>query len=410
MISHPLSRAQHLLLLFTIFAHTATRVNALTQTYCSTQNTGTDNLQDTYTYQSLGHCHDECNSDYAFAIVQGKNCWCSNYMPADTQDVSDCDTTCPGYGYENCGNSDDNLYGYLKLDLAASGTQGASSASSTSTKAQTTTSSAAAPTSAQATTVVPDPETVVQTVTQSASVVVSFVTKSSTSTSATSTTESDSTSSTAAATTSSSSSSSEDSSSSSSSTHVTSPTTQVTVVTVGGSVVTQTVTSMPSADDSGSGSSRASGGQIAGAVIGGLAGLALIAGAVVWALMLMRRKQEQQARDAESANGGVTPQRNVSTLSRTGLLRSGEKDYTATLPPINTTRQSSDPSDTITPISERRNSRPLFHDQRLNPEQFMSLDNGSHASIISIEDNRDYTRTLNVRNPDPPERASRDSW
>lgn len=373
MISHPLSRAQHLLLLFTIFAHTATRVNALTQTYCSTQNTGTDNLQDTYTYQSLGHCHDECNSDYAFAIVQGKNCWCSNYMPADTQDVSDCDTTCPGYGYENCGNSDDNLYGYLKLDLAASGTQGASSASSTSTKAQTTT-------------------------------------KSSTSSSATSTTESDSTSSTAAATTSSSSSSSEDSSSSSSSTHVTSPTTQVTVVTVGGSVVTQTVTSMPSADDSGSGSSRASGGQIAGAVIGGLAGLALIAGAVVWALMLMRRKQEQQARDAESANGGVTPQRNVSTLSRTGLLRSGEKDYTATLPPINTTRQSSDPSDTITPISERRNSRPLFHDQRLNPEQFMSLDNGSHASIISIEDNRDYTRTLNVRNPDPPERASRDSW
>lgn len=126
----------------------------------------------------------------------------------------------------------------------------------------------------------------------------------------------------------------------------------------------------------------------------------------------MRRKQEQDARDAEGGSaGGVTPQRNVSTLSRTGLLRSGEKDYTATLPPINTTRHSSDPSDTITPISERRNSRPLFHDQRLNPQPFMNLDNGSHASIVSIEDNRDYTRTLNVRNPDPPEaRSSRDSW
>ncbi|GME40959.1 hypothetical protein GTA08_BOTSDO00544 [Neofusicoccum parvum] len=340
MISHPLSRAQHLLLLFTIFAHTATRVNALTQTYCSTQNTGTDNLQDTYTYQSLGHCHDECNSDYAFAIVQGKNCWCSNYMPADTQDVSDCDTTCPGYGYENCGNSDDNLYGYLKLDLAASGTQGAASASSTSTKAQTTTVS----------------------LQRAQALHFDF-------------------------------------------SHV-HDRVRLNIFHRGGYyliilkllrrfiiIIIFYPCYIPHYP-----------------VIGGLAGLALIAGAVVWALMLMRRKQEQQARDAESANGGVTPQRNVSTLSRTGLLRSGEKDYTATLPPINTTRQSSDPSDTITPISERRNSRPLFHDQRLNPEQFMSLDNGSHASIISIEDNRDYTRTLNVRNPDPPERASRDSW
>ncbi|KKY23359.1 putative wsc4-like protein [Diplodia seriata] len=73
-------------------------------------------------------------------------------------------------------------------------------------------------------------------------------------------------------------------------------------------------------------------------------------------------------------------------------------------------RQSSDPSDAMTPNSERRNSRPLFYDQRLNPQPFMNLDNGSHGSIVSIEDNRDYTRTLNVRNPDPPERQSRDSW
>ncbi|KAL1639834.1 hypothetical protein SLS58_007578 [Diplodia intermedia] len=139
-------------------------------------------------------------------------------------------------------------------------------------------------------------------------------------------------------------------------------------------------------------------------------GLALIAGGIVFFLMRMRRKQEQAAQDTENGSAGVTPQRNVSTLSRTGLLRSGEKDYTATLPPINTARQSSDPSDAMTPNSERRNSRPLFYDQRLNPQPFMNLDNGSHGSIVSIEDNRDYTRTLNVRNPDPPERQSRDSW
>ncbi|KAK0659511.1 Cell wall integrity and stress response component 4 [Lasiodiplodia hormozganensis] len=366
MIAHRLFSTQQLLLLLTTLT-LINRVNALTQTYCSSQNTGSGNLQDTYIYQSNGHCHDECVDDYAFAIVQGKQCWCSNYAPSDQQDVSNCDTTCPGYGYEDCGNSDDDLYGYIKLDLAASGTQGASSAASTSTKASTSTTS--------------------------------------------STSKSESSTSSSAATTSSSSSSSSEESSSSS-TRTSSQVTQVTVVTVGGSVVTQTVTSAPSSEDSSSsasGGSRVSGGQIAGAVVGGLAGLALIAGGIVFFLMRMRRKQDQASHDAENGSPS-TPQRNVSTLSRTGLLRSGEKDYTATLPPINTTRQSSDPSDTITPSSERRNSRPLFHDQRLNPQPFMNLDNGSHASIVSIEDNRDYTRTLNVRNPDPPERNSRDSW
>ncbi|KAF4544702.1 hypothetical protein BFW01_g8821 [Lasiodiplodia theobromae] len=405
MIAHRLFSTQQLLLLLTTLT-LINRVNALTQTYCSSQNTGSGNLQDTYIYQSNGHCHDECVDDYAFAIVQGKQCWCSNYAPSDQQDVSNCDTTCPGYGYEDCGNTDDDLYGYIKLDLAASGTQGASSAASTSTKASTSTSSAPAPSSVETTIRVPDTETVVQTVTQSASVVVSTVLPK---TSSTSKSES-STSSSAATTSSSSSSSSEESSSSS--TRTSSQVTQVTVVTVGGSVVTQTVTSAPSSEDSSSsasGGSRVSGGQIAGAVVGGLAGLALIAGGIVFFLMRMRRKQDQASHDAENGSPS-TPQRNVSTLSRTGLLRSGEKDYTATLPPINTTRQSSDPSDTITPSSERRNSRPLFHDQRLNPQPFMNLDNGSHASIVSIEDNRDYTRTLNVRNPDPPERNSRDSW
>lgn len=150
---HQPNLAQLSLSLLTIITY----VSALTQTYCSSQNTGSDNLQgmlprlvhvasdntnivlDTYTFQSNGHCHDECNSDYAYAIVQGKNCWCSNYAPADQQDVSNCDTVCPGYGYESCGNSDDNLYGYIKLDLAASGTKGASTASSTSTKSPTST-------------------------------------------------------------------------------------------------------------------------------------------------------------------------------------------------------------------------------------------------------------------------------
>ncbi|KAK8212392.1 hypothetical protein IWZ01DRAFT_264749 [Phyllosticta capitalensis] len=343
------------------------QAHALSQEYCSSQNTGAGNFQDTYTFQSNGHCYNECEK-YAFAIVQGKNCWCSNYAPSAQEDVSKCDTTCPGYGYESCGNSDDNLYGYIRADAPISGTVAASTAAKTS----------AEPSSTQ-------------------------------------TSESTKSSPSAAATTESSESSSSESTLSTS-IKSSSAITQVTVVTQGGNVITQTVTSVPGANDTstGSGSSTkasVSGGQIAGAVIGGLAGIALIVGIATW--FLLRHRRNAQAGSEEDADGNHPPQRNVSTLSRTGLLKSAEKDYSATLPPINTRNSSNDPSDSMTPISERRNSRPLFHDQRLNPFPFMENDNGSHASIISIEDNRDYTRTLNVRNPDPPGRDSaskRDSW
>jgi len=143
-------------------------------------------------------------------------------------------------------------------------------------------------------------------------------------------------------------------------------------------------------------------GAIAGAVVGSVVGLALI-GAIVW-LLLSRHRRNKETEDAEATATNLPPQRNTSTLSKTGLLKT-EKDYH--LPPVITTtmhRSSShglDTTDSISPISERRNSRPLFYDQRLNPTALMDLDNGSHTSIITIEDNRDYTRTLNVRNPDP---------
>ncbi|KAL0263217.1 hypothetical protein SLS55_002195 [Diplodia seriata] len=312
MIARRLFHAQRLLLLLTTLT-LINRVSALTQTYCSSQNTGSDNLQDTYTFQSNGHCHDKCVEDYAFAVVQGKQCWCSNYAPSDQQDTSNCDTTCPGYGYEDCGNSDDDLrvdrcehiHGgfdfhedFIHLDVG-----------------------------------------IIHQLCRRYYLIVKFVKL------------------------------------------------------LGGIELLIVYSDF----NPGHSSHRCH-------------RLALIAGGIVFFLMRMRRKQEQTAQDTENGSAGVTPQRNVSTLSRTGLLRSGEKDYTATLPPINTARQSSDPSDAMTPNSERRNSRPLFYDQRLNPQPFMNLDNGSHGSIVSIEDNRDYTRTLNVRNPDPPERQSRDSW
>lgn len=82
------------------------------------------------TYASLGKCHDECLSNYAFAIVQGSTCWCSNYAPADTVPVTECNEACPGWPYEFCGSPNSGLYGYLALSDSPSGTVGAPSTTS----------------------------------------------------------------------------------------------------------------------------------------------------------------------------------------------------------------------------------------------------------------------------------------
>lgn len=150
-------------------------------------------------------------------------------------------------------------------------------------------------------------------------------------------------------------------------------------------------------------------GAVAGAVVGSVAGVALLGAFLIW-FFFRRRRNDGDDGDAETvAAGGPTkpnsPRRNVSTLSRTGLLNRPEKAYP---PTIITTRHSMnglDDSQGVSPISERRNSRPLFYDQRLNPSALMSLDNGSRNSMTSIQDNRDYTRTLGITNPDA-DRAS----
>ncbi|RMZ83572.1 hypothetical protein DV738_g1123, partial [Chaetothyriales sp. CBS 135597] len=45
-------------------------------------------------FQSTGLCADHCRGSYAFAVIQGYNCWCSSYIPAD-QPKSDSSTSEP---------------------------------------------------------------------------------------------------------------------------------------------------------------------------------------------------------------------------------------------------------------------------------------------------------------------------
>ncbi|KAI5459761.1 hypothetical protein BGZ63DRAFT_257062 [Mariannaea sp. PMI_226] len=102
--------------------------NAIVVDICADINTGSTPLN-TSIYQSNGLCHDFCISDYAYAITQKNACWCSNYAPSKStrKDISDCDTSCPGYPSEDCGGGD-KLWGYFLLgNVDPSGTQETSS-------------------------------------------------------------------------------------------------------------------------------------------------------------------------------------------------------------------------------------------------------------------------------------------
>lgn len=297
--------------------------------YCSSQNTaGSDFQAMNDDYQSNGWCTDHCNAKgtYAFAVVLYKSCWCSNYIPKDQTNTGDCSSPCPGYPDEKCGNQDDNLYSYLRLNGDPSGTVGGSKPTSANSKSST--------------------PTTLQTATSETPVT---------------------------------------------------PQTSVVVSTVGGSVVTQTVlytpTSSPIQRTQKSGSSNTT--AIVGGVVGGIAGIAAIAGLLFF--FLWRRR-----RNAEDSSSGV--QRNTSTMSKSGLLRT-EKPLQQPAPIMTNFngRQSRNlDQDSISPISgsDRRNSRHLV-DQRLNPSTVFMYDNSSQLSVGSVDDSRDYHRPLNVRNPDP---------
>ncbi|CAI4064352.1 hypothetical protein SUVZ_08G0190 [Saccharomyces uvarum] len=191
-----------------------------TQSICSSQNTAmTDGVRDQF--QSNGWCSNEC-AGHQFAIVQGYMCWCSDSEPSTQTSVSDCNGTCPGYGYEECGNADDNLFGYIYLEqtplssiqsaetstvlgtsrLASSaGSTTSSSATSSSTSSAATSSSAT--TSSTSTSIISTPSSTSTTSTSTTSTTSSSTTSSSTTSSSTTPTSSTSSSSLTPSTTSS---------------------------------------------------------------------------------------------------------------------------------------------------------------------------------------------------------------
>ncbi|KAL2357822.1 Wsc4-like protein [Cryomyces antarcticus] len=319
----------------------------LTQKYCSNQNTGSSFNKVFNTWQSNGACYQTCVDSYAFAVIQGQYCWCSNYIPANQLSVSSCSDSCPGYPDERCGSSSSNLYGYIALRRPAFGTAGSSAAASSTQASRTI----------QAASTSQPPSS-----TQSPS----------------------------------SSQASLSSTQAPSSTKTPTPVTSIVVVTISGAIVTQTVTSTPAAPAEGSLQpvrAGLSGGAIAGVVMGTLVGLAALAAAMLF--FLLRRRGNNAGGDAESSKPSG-PQRNTSVLSRTGLLSQDKLDplvIPATWRHSNTTNLD---SDGVSPMDEKRISKPLVYDQRLNPSALLQHDNGSRASVGTMQDHRDYARPLKV--------------
>ncbi|EPQ66473.1 Bgt-2867 [Blumeria graminis f. sp. tritici] len=142
-------------------------VSAAATAYCSEINTSNEPSNNSV-YQSNGLCTNFCQKDYAFAVLQNQDCWCSNFIPATTTDG--CTVNCPGYPFEQCGGV--GLYGYIALGhVSPSGTIGSSSVEQTSTTAPPPQATSTSIITTSITSLTPTPVTSVRTISGSGSTV-----------------------------------------------------------------------------------------------------------------------------------------------------------------------------------------------------------------------------------------------
>ncbi|KAF8418931.1 hypothetical protein EV426DRAFT_577208 [Tirmania nivea] len=349
----------------------------LQQKYCSSQNTGEDHYVGSEQWQTLGLCKDNCVL-YAFGVVKGFECWCSDYAPNPSKARTDC-VTCPQYNLEKCGNSKTGAYGYIDTGTRPKGTADASnSPTSTTTSSSTLTVSdpntltlssreTTTPSSTKAGTML-----VVSSIVETTTV---FISKESTT--------------------------------------MLHTTPWVSVLTVG---TPQTVTFTPSgwigptADSSPNSSGNDNFFDNAGRVAGVFTVLALLMIALIFALFwyLRRRRQRGAPLGADSPipeslvliGSAVHEKRRSRSMSTLGLTAPYASDRPHLPPPIVTTNTgSSAGSGVLSAVTPDR-----ITDQRLDPGQVwmrFENDNASRMSVRSLRDDQDYSRrVLRLANPD----------
>ncbi|KIW47393.1 hypothetical protein, variant 1 [Exophiala oligosperma] len=367
------------MLYIALIASLLAQAHGLAITYCSPDNNAGSYPRYYNQFMSNGACQDHCQGSYAFAVLQGSYCWCSNYVPADQQSTYDCNEQCPGYPQDWCGSTNAGLYGYYQLSpgvpLGTSGASGSSAAPRTSSSSD------------EASSVTYDTSRAPLT---SSSSYTSFISSSE-------------------PTSSSFSASSVDTATDSTTAAPTEVYTSVTTVT--GKVSTILVTPTPAVSSdatlgqsaTGGGGGGISGGKVAGIVVGAALGVGALIGAAMYVWYRRRQKRNGTisqpessfiARSGDRSPSNNVPSRQVSQLSSSGLL--GTKT-----PRINTSGipNGSGPRSAGTG-SSGLDRRSLATDQRLNPYALYFHDEGQ-VSNVSLQDNQDYSRQLRVANPDP---------
>ncbi|GAB0140856.1 hypothetical protein EsHS_00001467 [Epichloe bromicola] len=346
-------------------------------------------------YQSNGLCHDFCNPNaYAYAVIQGENCWCSNYTPDKSTQVSSgrCNKDCPGYPFEKCGGPD--VFAYVVVNGMPSGTKGGSTPSSTvpsstvpsSTVMMTlvteTGQDTSPPTSTSSSSSIPTSSSSSSGSgsTSSISTVGSTLVSPSTSSLQTSGT-------TVPTSTSSSSSSKTETESTTTTTSI--HTSTMATVTADGTI--KTVFIIPTETSRNSGDNQAvaiqdSGlqtGSVVGIVVGVVGGVLILA-ALIMFFYFRRKKQQQQDgyQDDPSIRG-----------SSSGMMGSGRPEMA---------RAPGSPGST----GNRSSLLPV--DPRMDPfQQSLYARNGSRESVGTLRDDHDYSRriqqpkVLRATNPDP---------
>ncbi|KAJ5795119.1 Carbohydrate-binding WSC subgroup [Penicillium paradoxum] len=126
--------------------------------FCASDNTGASFKAVTDTFQSNGACIVSC-AQYAFGVLQGKKCWCTNVAPSkgSQAETSDCDASCPGYPDDSCGSAGKGVFAYLDIgghDVTSTA-GGSTSSTSTSSSSSSSSSSTSSTTSNESTTTAP---------------------------------------------------------------------------------------------------------------------------------------------------------------------------------------------------------------------------------------------------------------
>ncbi|OBA24223.1 WSC-domain-containing protein [Metschnikowia bicuspidata var. bicuspidata NRRL YB-4993] len=108
-------------------------------------------LQGSYTYQTPSYCEQLCEGEKVAAVMDGKYCYCGLTVPASSLEVdsSKCDVACQGYGSITCGGdgyfevyvNDDVDGSTMSVSSSSSSTKSSSKSSSKSTSSSTKTSS-----------------------------------------------------------------------------------------------------------------------------------------------------------------------------------------------------------------------------------------------------------------------------